>query len=1531
MSDERIEGFPLSPQQRDLWLAQEKAGPAAFHSRCLLGIAGALDVPALRQALARVVERNEILSTTFTRLPGMEVPLQTVGEPAAPDLRELDLGAFSAAEQEERVRELWTRAADWDLDPERGPVLRAVLAVLGPEDHRLLLVLPALCADAAGLVNLVAEIRALYAAAATGAEEPAEPLQYIDLAEWQNGIFEAEDGRAGLELWRRQDLSALDGAALPGERAVPAGRFTVGSMPVGIGAERAARLAALAAGHGLAATDLLLAGWLLLLRRLSGRADLPLGLGCDGRNYAELTPALGLFARFVPLALPAVDGLPLTEVLHALKRALAEARQWQQCFSSERLGLAGLPYVFEAREPVPDAPGEPAFAIARRSACVGRFHLDLLCEAGGDGPGASLLYDRDRFSAADAEVLGDQLVALLDSMLATPEAAAGSLDALGDGERQSLLVRFNDTRRDFEGAGCAHELFAAWAARTPGAEAVVCEEVRLTYRDLDVRANRLAHRLRRMGVGPETAVALCVERSAEMIVALLGVLKAGGAYVPLDPALPSERLACMLRDSAPAVLVADRGLLAGLPADLPPALLLDDASLAAEPEHEPAGGAGPDNLAYVIYTSGSTGRPKGVGIEHRQLRNYVLGMLERMPLPAGASWATVSTIAADLGNTGIFGALCGGGCLHVISAARASDPEAFADYFRRHRVDALKLVPSHLKALLRGASPADVLPRRQLVLGGEPCGWDLAARVRELAPGCRVINHYGPTETTVGVLTCAVPGDRPAASVASLPLDRPLANSRIYLLDGGLRPVPRWMPGEVYIAGAGVARGYLDRPEQTAERFLPDPFSGEPGARLYATGDLARHLSPGLGLETLGRIDHQVKIRGYRIEPDEIGSVLREHPSVADALVVARADGAGEKRLVAYVVPRAEAEVDVEADTAVLRRHLSARLPDYMLPAAFIILAALPLTANGKIDRDALPAPESVRAEPSAVPRTPVEEVVAGVCAEVLGVDSIGLHDSFFERGGHSLLVAQVVSRVRDCFGVEVSLRDFFEAPSVAGLAARVEAARGSAAGLAAPPLERVPRTGDLPLSFSQQRLWFFDQLEPGSAFYNIFQPVVLAGALDRAALARSLDEIVRRHEVLRTTFASMDGQPFQVAGAPGPQELPLLDLSGLGEAASAREAARLAADEARRPFDLGRGPLLRVSLVRLAPERHLVLFSMHHVVSDAWSMSLLVREMGELYGAFTAGRPAQLPELPLQYADFAVWQRRWLSGEVLESELAWWRERLAGAPPALEVPTDRPRPAVQSLRGGAETLVLPVELVAGLRSFARQQGATLFMTLLAAFKVQLHQQSGRADVVVGTNVANRDRLETERLIGFFVNQLVLRTDLSGDPAFPELLARVRRVVLEAVDHQHVPFEKLVEELRPPRDRSRSLLYQFKLEYADGAREALRAGALAVEPYPFAEPPVRYDLHLSLANAGSEVRAQMLYDSALFDAPTVAGWLADFRDLLAAVVADPAVRVGQLAELLARAGRERRARSEEAYSGAVLQKLRSAKRTAVAV
>jgi amino acid adenylation domain-containing protein len=1534
MSEMKIEGFPLSPQQRDLWSLEARDGSTPYRCRCLVRIAGPLDISTLRRVLARVVERNEVLSTELVGLPEMVVPMQIAGEPAAPALPELDLRSCAAAEREERIEELWAQAGEWELGAVGGGVvLRAALAILSAREHLLLLALPALCCDAAGLSNLTAEIQGVYAALAGNSGEPEEPLQYIDLAEWQNGIFETGDGQEGVEFWRRQDLAPPLGAPLPFERSA-AGGFETGSVPVAIGSERAGQLVAAAAEHGLAPSELLLAGWLVLLRRVSGRKDLSVGLGCDGRNYAELTAALGLFARVVPLALPPVDGLPLAELLRGLRRSLLEARQWQQCFSWERTVSADaagerpyLPYIFEAWEPAFAAPGETSFAISRREVLADRFHLNLRCEQGGAGAGAWILYDRGRFAAADVAVLADQLVALLDGFLDHPGQASGSLGLLSAGEARDLVERFNDTRRELPGEECVHAIFERWAALAPEAEAVVCEDLRWTYGELNARANRLAHRLRRLGVGAETTVALCVERSAEMIAALLAVLKAGGGYVPLDPALPRERLAYMLRDSAPAVLVAHRGLLGSLPAELPVTVLLDEEDLAAEPADNLTGDDGAaGNLAYVIYTSGSTGTPKGVGVEHRHLRNYVLGFLERAPLPPGSAWATVSTIAADLGNTSVFGALCGGGCLHVVSTERASDPEAFAEYFERQGIDALKLVPSHLKALLQGSSPAGVLPRRQLILGGEPCGWDLVERVRELAPGCLVLNHYGPTETTVGVLTHAVTGPRPAG-LASMPLDRPLANSRIHLLDGDFRPVPRWLPGELHVAGAGVARGYLNRPDQTAERFVPDPFSGEPGARLYRTGDLARHLSPGLGIETLGRIDHQVKIRGYRIELGEIGAVLREHAALADALVIAHADEAGEKRLVAYVVPRPEAE----AAPADLRRHLAARLPDYMLPAAFVTLAALPLTANGKVDRDALPSPEAARTAADAAPRTAVEEMVAGICAEVLRTDAIGVHDNFFERGGHSLLVARVVSRVRECFGVEISLREFFEAPTAAGLSARVEAARGTVAGLAAPPIERAPRTGRLPLSFSQQRLWFFDQLEPGSSFYNIFQPVVLAGALEPAALERAVGEIVRRHEVLRTTFASVDGEPVQIVGDPAPRPLPLVDLSAAPEDVREHEAARLAAAEARRPFDLGRGPLLRISLVRLAPERHLVLFSMHHVVSDAWSMSLLVRELGELYGAFAAGRPSQLPELPLQYADFALWQRRWLSGEVLDGELAWWRERLSGMPPALEVPTDRPRPAVQSLRGGTEELTLPAELVASLRALSRRQGATLFMTFLAAFKVQLRHHSGRPDAVVGTNVANRDRLETEGLIGFFVNQLVLRTDLSGDPTFAELLARVRKVVLEAVDHQHVPFEKLVEELRPPRDRGRSLLYQFKLEFADGDREALRAGDLAVEPYPFAEPPVRYDLHLTLAGNGPEVRARMLYDSALFDAATVASWLQDFRGLLEAVAAGPEARVGQLAGQLARARVERSARNEEEYGDSLLRKFRSAKRAAVSV
>ncbi|HYX22519.1 MAG TPA: condensation domain-containing protein, partial [Thermoanaerobaculia bacterium] len=834
---------------------------------------------------------------------------------------------------------------------------------------------------------------------------------------------------------------------------------------------------------------------------------------------------------------------------------------------------------------------------------------------------------------------------------------------------------------------------------------------------------------------------------------------------------------------------------------------------------------------------------------------------------AGVLAAT--SICFDLSVFEIFAPLSWGGT--VILADNALALPALPAW---GEVTLVNTVPSAMAELAAGELPPAL---RTVNLAGEALAPQLAERIYHHPQIEQVWNLYGPTEDATYSTWARV--ERGAARVS---IGRPLPGTRAYVLDRHLQPVPGGVPGELFLAGAGGARGYLGRPDLTAERFLPDPFGTRPGGRLYRTGDLARWLASG-ELEHLGRLDQQVKVRGFRIEPGEIEAVLLSLAGVREAVVLARSDGSDRsQRLVAYVA----GDVAVEE----LRRSLRERLPEHMVPPFFVLLPALPLTPNGKVDRKALPAPEWQRAAGGCLaPRTPVEEVLAGIWAEVLGLERVGVADHFFDLGGHSLLATQVTSRLRSALGVEVPLRDLFAAPRLADLAARVEAVRRTGAVPPAPPLLAVPREGPPPLSFAQQRLWFIDQLEPGSPLYNMPGALRIEGPLDGAVLAQCLGEIARRHEALRTVFGELDaapeGSPVQVIRPAEPFPLPVVDLAGLPESAREALALSLIREQAARPFDLTRGPLLRGLLVRLAEREHAVVLTLHHVAGDGWSLGLLGREIAALYPAFAAGRPSPLSDLPVQYADYALWQRSWLHGEVLEQEVAWWRRQLAGLPPLLELPTDRPRPAVQSHRGASRPVRLPAALTRQAETLARREGATLFMVLLAGFQALLARASGQDELAVGSPVAGRTHRELEPLIGFFVNTLVLRGDLTGTPTFRELLGRVRDTALAAWLHQDVPFEKLVEELAPERSLARTALFQVMLVLQNAAVEGLEIETLSLRPVEVAAATAKFDLTLTLEAREGGLSGTMTHATDLFDATTVDRLLAGFERLLAAATA----------------------------------------------
>jgi amino acid adenylation domain-containing protein len=1127
-----------------------------------------------------------------------------------------------------------------------------------------------------------------------------------------------------------------------------------------------------------------------------------------------------------------------------------------------------LVQVLLALQNAPSGPLElPGLTLTASAVPTGTAKLDLTCTLTETPQGltGTIEYDRDLFDRSTVLRLADGLGLLLTAAVAAPRSRVAELPVFSPAEQAALLCEWNDTAAPGRGP-LVHEQVAAWARQQPEALAVAAPGERLSYGELLARAGRLARLLGRLGVGPEVRVALCAGSTVHRVVGSLAVLLTGGAYVALDPEAPPERLAFLIADSGAAVVLAESASAGRFEASVTPLVVIEEAGESGE-EEIPSPVVGPDNLAYVVYTSGSTGLPKGVAVSHAGLLNLVSWHCAAYGIGPADRATLIANPAFDASVWEIWPCLAAGASLHIPEEETRLSPQAIVRFWRQEEIT-WSFLPTPLAEEVLAEGDLSGLSLRGLLCGGD--------RLHR-APGPDVpfslINHYGPSEVSVVSTAAGVPPETSGVP----PIGRPLPNLRIYVVDARGALTPRGVPGELWIGGVGLARGYLARPALTAERFLPDPWSGAPGERLYRTGDLVRHRPDG-SLEFLGRIDHQIKLRGFRIEPGEIEAALCRHPAVSEAAVAVLAG-----RLVAYV-----AGVEGRApERRGLRDFLAERLPGYMVPSTFIDLPALPLTPNGKLDRNALPAPPHEGERGAAVPRTPAEELVAGIFSEVLGVERVGIADDFFALGGHSLLATRVSSRVRSVFGVELPVRMVFEAPTVEALAGWLELrATGASSSLA--PIERVSRAEPLPLSFAQQRLWFLDRLAPGSPLYNIPVAVELAGRLDRPALEAAFGEVVRRHEALRTTFRETAGGPVQEIAESIDFALPLVEVH------SPQEEHRLSAEEARRPFDLQRGPLLRAVLLRSSPERHVLLLTLHHIVSDGWSMGVLVRELGALYAAFLAGRPSPLPELAVQYADFAAWQRRHLSGELLEAELAWWRGQLAGMPTALDLPADHPRPAVRSLRGASHAFAIPEEGLAALAGLSRRQGATLFMTLLAGLSVLLHRSTGEEDLGVGTPIAGRTRTETEPLIGLFVNTLVLRIGLSGDPELAELLGRIRETTLSAYAHQEVPFERLVEEVAPERDLSRTPLVQVMLVLQNAPLGPLKLPGLALAVSERTTETAKLDLACTLTETDRGLAGTIEYSRDLFEAPAIERMAGHLTRLLAGAAADPRRRLSEL-------------------------------------
>jgi amino acid adenylation domain-containing protein len=1255
---------------------------------------------------------------------------------------------------------------------------------------------------------------------------------------------------------------------------------------------------------------------------MSGEREVRVGVGYDGRTFEELKTAVGVYARYLPMDMNTGECVDFSVLAKSVDEAAREYYKWQNYFDWKQFfasngdgdGEGYFPYLFEY-EAVESkySSGAIRYAIKRQYSHIDRFKVKLSCYRSGADLTAEFHYDSAIYDPADINGLADHYLTLLQSAAQEPHKSIDRLEILSSCQREMILNEFNQTRRSYNMGRRVHELIQEQAERRPEAVAVVCGQSEVSYKELNSRANRLAKYLRGSGVGPEQVVGVMVSRSMEMVVGLLGVMKAGGAYLPLDADYPKQRLSYILQDAKVSLLLTEQNYADHLPEHNATVIYLDtDRELIAqESDENQTTQIESRNLVYVMYTSGSTGNPKGAMLPHAGIVNCLCWMQETYGLDATDRFLMKTSLNFDPSVWELFWPLWVGGTVILAEPQRRQDIAYLTQLTEEREVTSAYFIPSMLRAFLHESRRETLRSLKRVICGGESLSIETANHFFDKSDA-EFHHSYGPTETSIAATewTC----QRESKHLVA-PIGKPLGNIQVYILDTMMQPAPIGVPGELYIGGVCVGRGYLNHADLTAERFAPDLFSIDPGARFYKTGDLARYLTGG-EVEFCGRLDNQVKLRGYRIELGEVEAALRSCAGVNEAAVALRSGGGGEGRLVGYVVAERTSKAPSGRD---LREYLRGQLPEYMIPSVFVLLDELPLMTNGKLNRCALPAPDARGAEERdgyLGPRTPVEEIVFGIFEDILNLDRVGRSEHFFELGGHSLLAMQVVSRVRKVSGVEIGVRSVFENPTAEGLASKVEEAMNAEVKAPAPALVRVERGGKAPLSFAQQRLWFIEQLEPGNAAYNIPGGVRLEGKLDLNALESAINEIVRRHEVLRTRIEEVGSEPTQVIDEWKPRKLDVEDLTVVPPEKREEEVGRRIIEEARTGFDLKRGPLLRVKVLKLEAEEHVALYTMHHIVSDAWSMVVMMKEVGALYNAITEGKDSPLPELKIQYADYAYWQRNYLRGEVLETHLQYWKRQLNGKLPIMELPGDRPRPQGFSYRGAAIYNLLPTKLSESLRGVSRREGATLSMVLLAAFKTLLYKYTAQEDVIVGVPWLNRDRIEIEPLIGFFVNMLPLRTDLSGNPRFRELLMRVKDVTLGAYAHQEAPFEKLVEEIRPERKLKQAPLYNvvFTLQTdrkREKEEEKAHLNGLKIGPVGVERQSAKVDLWLGITEMQGTLEAGWIYSADLFEEETIVRMHGHFETLLFSIVARPDAPIDEL-EILTEAERSQQAINQAA-------------------
>ncbi|MBW4434414.1 MAG: amino acid adenylation domain-containing protein [Pelatocladus maniniholoensis HA4357-MV3] len=1530
----RSQQLPLSFAQQRLWFLDQLEPNSSFYNiAAAVRLKGRLNVAALQQSFNEIISRHEALRTNFQTIEGQ--PIAFISEAMPFTLAIFDISKLPANQQQAEVKQQASQEAQKPFDLKADLLLRVKLLRLHQEEHIILLTIHHIVSDGWSMGVLVRELATLYQAFCNRQPSPLPilPIQYVDFAAWQRQHLQGEVLKTQISYWLQQLKNAPKVLELPTDHPRPAIQtFRGATYSFELSDKLSFALNKLSQQQGSTLFMTLLAVFQTLLWRYTGSEDIAIGSPIANRNRAEIEGLIGFFVNTLVLRTKLAGNPTFSELLKRVREVALGAYAHQD-----------LPFelLVEELQPERDLSHTPLFQVmfvlqnAPMSALelpgltvslledksnTAKFDLSLYMTHTTEGLLGTLEYNTDLFEESSIQRMVRHLQTLLEAIVANPQQRLSELPLLTQIERHQLLREWNQTQAEYP-QQCIHELFEAQVEKTPDTVAVVFEDQQLTYRELNARANQLGHYLRSQGVKPEVLVGICVERSLDMVIGLLGILKAGGAYIPLDPSYPKQRLEFILEDAKASVLLTQTSLLKAIPQHKAQVVCLDadDQLIAQQSQENLLCELTTDNLAYIIYTSGSTGKPKGVQIPHRALSNFLNSMKQTPGLSQHDTLLALTTYSFDIAALELFLPIIVGGRLVITSREIASDAIQLSAQITDSKATVIQATPATWQLLLTANWSGN--QQLKILCGGEALPAHLA---NQLLQRCASLwNMYGPTETTIWSAASQV-----KAQGKVIPIGQPIDNTQLYILDKYNQLVPVGVPGELHIAGQGLARGYFNRPDLTAEKFIPNPFNEQPGTSLYKTGDLARYLPNG-EIEYIGRIDHQVKIRGFRIELGEIEAVISQYSQVRETVVVVHKHSCEQQYLVAYLVPEIEQRLIISQ----LRSFLVSKLPSYMVPTNFVILDSLPLTPNGKVDRKALPELDTVHLEVEetyVAPQTSVEKQLAIIWMQVLGLEKIGINDNFFELGGHSLLATQVISRIHKKFDIELSLRQIFELPTIAKLAKSI-GEKNEFAKLV-PPIERVSREIALPLSFAQQRLWFLHQLDPESYTYNGSSAVLLKGSLNVKALEQSINEIARRHEILRTCFQVVNGQSVQIIVPDLEIPLPIVDLQYLPDIEREAEVQRLRLESYQKSFKLTQAPLLRLTILRLKTREYILLVTMHHIIFDAWSERVFIQELSVFYKAFSSGKPSPLTQMNIQYADFAVWQQNWLQGEVFDTLITYWEKQLEDNLPVLRLPRITQSLKVKTSEEERQIVRLSQTLSQAIKKLSGSLGTTLFMTLLAAFKILLYWYTGDKDIVVGTDIANRNRIEIENLIGFFVNQLVLRSNLFGNPNFSEFLQQVRQVSLEAYAHQDLPFEKLVSTLNPKRDLNQTPLFQVKFILQNAPTHDLVISDLSLTRLDDLEHTVaRFDLLLELTDTEQGIVGLLKYNKDLFDANSIVRLLNSFETILSQVVVNPAIRLNELEEILIKSDREHQLKQEEKRKEKYQQKLSLMKRKAIDV